>query len=237
MDDIKISLSEKKTSGKISEIRVDGVIDTLTASELERVIESLIGRSRFNVVIDLAGVEYISSAGWGILIAHIREVRDCDGDIKLANMQPDVFEVFELLEFDNVLHSFDSVRDAVSAFSLGDDGAGPAKSGDLSSKPKKKELGEARIAIVGDLSHQPISNPSADSTYLVDASGSTSRDIDTEIMCFVKSDPFAAISEIRDHVNNAFKESAVNWWQVFGILKRNRLLRRKSRFRLAWGRL
>jgi anti-sigma B factor antagonist len=115
MENISISLSESG-SDTISEVRVDGVIDTTTASELEQVIDSLVKRGRWRIVVDLAGVDYISSAGWGIFISHIKNVRTNDGDIKLANMVPNVFEIYELLEFDKVLKVFGSVDEARQDF-------------------------------------------------------------------------------------------------------------------------
>lgn len=116
MSNMQISLSERGAPADVSEIRIDGVIDTMTAAELEEVIESLLKRGRYRLVIDMAGVDYISSAGWGIFISHIKAVRSHEGDIKLANMVADVKEVFELLEFDNVLHAFTSVESAAAAF-------------------------------------------------------------------------------------------------------------------------
>ena len=65
MENISISLSEGGRGRDVSEIRVDGVIDTLTASELEQVFDSLLGRNRYRIVVDLAGVDYISSATHG----------------------------------------------------------------------------------------------------------------------------------------------------------------------------
>ncbi|MBD3257527.1 anti-sigma factor antagonist [candidate division GN15 bacterium] len=124
MENISISLSEGGHKKDVSEVRVDGVIDTLTATELEQVIDSLLRRERFRVVVDLAGVDYISSAGWGIFISHIKDVRANDGDIKLANMVPDVYEIFELLEFDKVLKVYQSLDEAVEAFD-----SAPAASG------------------------------------------------------------------------------------------------------------
>lgn len=124
MDNISISLKESG-QGAISEIRVDGVIDTLTAGELEEVINSLLRRDRYCIVIDLAGVEYISSAGWGIFISHIRDVRANSGDIKLANMLPNVYEIYELLEFDNVLTAYSSLDEAHIAFGGPPPGSGP----------------------------------------------------------------------------------------------------------------
>ena len=115
MENISISLSESDQD-KVSEVRVDGVIDTTTAGELEEVIDSLLKRDRYRVVLDLAGVDYISSAGWGIFISHIKEVRANDGDIKLANMITNVYEIYELLEFDKVLKVYSSVDAAREDF-------------------------------------------------------------------------------------------------------------------------
>jgi anti-sigma B factor antagonist len=116
MDTISISLSETGQNRSVSEIRVDGVIDTLTAGELEEVIDTLLKRGRYRIIIDLAGVDYISSAGWGIFISHIKDVRSNNGDIKLAGMIPNVGEIYQLLEFDNVLKSHVTVDDARAAF-------------------------------------------------------------------------------------------------------------------------
>ena len=115
MEGIAISLSEGSRNDA-SEVRVDGVIDTATATQLEEVFDSLLKRGRYRIVVDLAGVDYVSSAGWGIFISNIRDVRANDGDIKLANMIPNVYEIYDLLEFDNVLRAYESVEDARADF-------------------------------------------------------------------------------------------------------------------------
>ena len=136
MDSIAISLKENSTKD-ISEIRVDGVIDTLTASELEEVIESLLKRDRFKVIVDLAGVDYISSAGWGIFISHIKDMHENGGDLKLANMIANVSEIYELLEFDNVLQAYASLEDAREGF--GDT--------DFSDKVQKKDQRDRKSVV------------------------------------------------------------------------------------------
>ncbi len=115
MENISISLSESEKDN-ISEVRVDGVIDTTTAGELEEVIDALMKRQRYRIIVDLAGVDYISSAGWGIFISRIKDVRSAEGDVKLANMVPNVFEIYELLEFDKVLRAHDSIESARHEF-------------------------------------------------------------------------------------------------------------------------
>ncbi len=127
MSDIKISVSESGADDAVSIIRVDGVIDTLTATQLEEVLDRLLKRGRFQLVFDLAGVDYISSAGWGIFISRIKEIRQGNGDIKLANMVPNVLEVYELLEFDSILSAHESINGARLAFDSGQSGAASKK--------------------------------------------------------------------------------------------------------------
>ena len=90
MDEIRISLNATDDPGGVAVVRVDGVVDTMTAGELENVMNSLIDQRRYNIIVDLGGVDYISSAGWGIFISNIREIRQNRGDIKLAQMIPSV---------------------------------------------------------------------------------------------------------------------------------------------------
>lgn len=116
MENIKISVSESGRDTDLSVVRIDGVIDTLTATQLEDVLERLLKRGQYKIILDLAGVDYISSAGWGIFISRIKEIREKGGDIKLANMVANVYEIYELLEFDNILSSYDSVNTAKSDF-------------------------------------------------------------------------------------------------------------------------
>jgi len=116
MNDIKISVSRPDDIPGISIISVKGYVDTTTSAELEDSLKRLLKQGSFDIVIDLGGVNYISSAGWGIFISEIKEIRENGGDLKLAAMIGDVYEVFELLEFQTILESFDTVDEAVESF-------------------------------------------------------------------------------------------------------------------------
>ena len=117
IDDINISFSKPETNPEVSVISVRGFVDTTTSGELEESLKRLLKQSQFNIVVDLGGVNYISSAGWGIFISEIKEIRENGGDLKLASMVGEVYEVFELLEFQTILESFDSIDKAVESFS------------------------------------------------------------------------------------------------------------------------
>lgn len=116
MNDINISFSKSDENPEVSVISVKGYVDTTTSTDLEDSLKRLLGKGRYDIVIDLGNVNYISSAGWGIFISEIKEIRENGGDLKLAAMIGDVYEVFELLEFQTILESFDTVEEAVISF-------------------------------------------------------------------------------------------------------------------------
>jgi hypothetical protein len=98
----------------------------------------------------------------------------------------------------------------------------------------KKKVSGARVTVIDN-------PPSAFSPGLRDFHKqqaddySAGFDPDVFVLRAVKNDPFVTISEIRGE--SALElDKKLGWWQVFGILRKNRLLRRKSRFRYAWGR-
>jgi anti-sigma B factor antagonist len=116
MEGIAVRSIVARENAEVSVLRVEGYVDTTTANELEKELQDLLRKNRYKIVMDLSDVDYISSAGWGIFISEIREIREHGGDLKLAGMVGDVFEVFELLEFQNILESFRKVDDAVKSF-------------------------------------------------------------------------------------------------------------------------
>lgn len=100
----------------ISIVKVNGYLDTTTAAELEEALYNLLQKENYRIVVDLSDTTYISSAGWGIFIGEIKEIRNRGGDLKLAGMNGDVFEVFQLLEFQSILNAHDTAEEARLAF-------------------------------------------------------------------------------------------------------------------------
>ena len=113
---IVVSVTSAKGRNDVNILKVSGYLDTTTASELEAALYGLLEKATFKIVVDLSGVTYISSAGWGIFIGEIKKIRNNGGDLKLAGMVGDVFEVFQLLEFQSILEAYPSIDEAVDAF-------------------------------------------------------------------------------------------------------------------------
>lgn len=113
MPNISVAASAYPPNKEITLISVKGFIDTTTAPEFERVFQTALGEKKFNLIIDLKEVNYVSSAGWGIFVGEIKRIRSQKGNLFLVGMNPEVAEVFELLEFDSILKAFSTVEQAV----------------------------------------------------------------------------------------------------------------------------
>jgi anti-sigma B factor antagonist len=116
MEGIQLSVEKTGVQDNISIIKIGGYIDTTTSSELEHALNSLLKSGSFSIIIDLGNVDYVSSAGWGIFISEIKGIREKGGDLKLVRMIPEVYEVFELLEFHYILKAFDNIDEAIKDF-------------------------------------------------------------------------------------------------------------------------
>ncbi|HDQ25610.1 MAG TPA: anti-sigma factor antagonist [bacterium] len=113
MEGLNISTS---TKGGVTIVKCSGYIDTTTSSLLEKTMGELIQKDIYKIIIDLGEVDYISSAGWGIFISEIKNIRKNKGDLKLVDMKQEVIEIFELLDFTNILEYFKSVDEAIKKF-------------------------------------------------------------------------------------------------------------------------
>ena len=116
MNDLNISVSETRTDDDIAVLGVEGIINTLTVGELERLLDGLIGGGRMRIIIDMASAEYISTPGWSLFVDRRESVQRQGGDIKLVRMIPNVAESFRDLELDHVLAAYDTVDQAREAF-------------------------------------------------------------------------------------------------------------------------
>ena len=116
MPDIQVDVRYDGDSDEIAIIEAKGFIDTTTAPELEKKLEEQLALNKYKIVVNLQNIDYVSSAGWGVFVSEIREIRENSGDLVLVNMSPDVYDVYELMEFSSILKSYDSVDEAVAGF-------------------------------------------------------------------------------------------------------------------------
>ena len=79
-------------------IEIVGRLDTITAPALDKTINEDIGNTK-NLVLDVKGMEYISSAGLRVLLGAQKKI----GSMKVVNVCEEVMDVFEMTGFADIL--------------------------------------------------------------------------------------------------------------------------------------
>ena len=92
---------EIKRNAEETTIELVGRLDTTTAPALDKTIGEDIGDTK-NLILDLKGLEYISSAGLRVLLATQKKMQQL-GAMKIINACELVMEVFEVTGFKDIL--------------------------------------------------------------------------------------------------------------------------------------
>ena len=95
-----MTIEIKKTAAQTI-IEIVGRLDTITAPALDKTIQEDIGDTK-NLVLDVKGMEYISSAGLRVLLSAQKKMQK-DGAMKVINVCPEVMEVLEMTGFADIL--------------------------------------------------------------------------------------------------------------------------------------
>jgi len=230
MEGIQVSTEVAGSRNHISIIKVGGYIDTTTSSELERALDSLLKQGRFYIVVDLGNVDYISSAGWGIFISEIKSIRENGGDLKLVRMVPDVYEIFELLEFHHILDVYDNVDEAVNKFETSE-AAGVSVAKEITLPKPEPVAQEATGAQSASNTEGQADVSVAEQTDQIEVADMPLPD---KIKHIVKENPEFGSLKIKRELNTArYGYTKMGWFGVRSELSRLNLNNRNRRFDFA----
>ena len=107
---------QRKDDGPVTTLYLKGYLDAHTAPELENAFQKLVEAKRFNVVVSMADLTYISSAGMGVFMGFIETMRENRGDIKLSELPPKIYRVFDLLGFPLLYEVYEKEEQALKKF-------------------------------------------------------------------------------------------------------------------------
>jgi len=108
-----------EAGGEVAVVAPRGRIDTNTSGELERTLFGHLGAGETRMLVDLSGVEYISSAGLRVLLKAEKAVRQKGGRLVLCSLGQPVREVFDLSGLSSVFAIEDTRERARERFAEG----------------------------------------------------------------------------------------------------------------------
>lgn len=111
--EVKAILSDEKENAFI--VTANGRIDSETAPAFDAELTKAIGINS-NLVIDLKGVGYMSSAGLRALVKASQAAEKAGGAIRLVSVPPEIMSVMYTVGLDQKIGSFATVDEAMSSF-------------------------------------------------------------------------------------------------------------------------
>jgi anti-sigma B factor antagonist len=111
-----LQISEKQING----VTVLDFVGRITlgdeSNQVRTRIKEMLGKGKSQIVLDLAGVSYIDSAGLGMLMAGYASARNQGATLKLANLTNKFRELLNITKLVTIFDTFDSVDAAVKSF-------------------------------------------------------------------------------------------------------------------------
>ena len=96
-----MKINQNRDAEKLT-VAIEGRLDTTTAPNLETVINDLYADTK-ELVFNMAGVEYISSAGIRVLLGAYKKINSAQGKVRIEKANDMVREVFEMTGLSQML--------------------------------------------------------------------------------------------------------------------------------------
>jgi anti-anti-sigma factor len=144
--------------GDTTILQAMGRLDSVSAPEMDRCLSALISGGARQVVLDLAGLEYVSSAGLRTFLSAAKRMKQAQGRLALACPAPQIRQILDMAGFSVVLPIFATLPEAVSSCA----GAVPPPSAPLASASGLLSLAEEIYLLAlddrqGRIKHLPAS--------------------------------------------------------------------------------
>lgn len=109
------ALSTRECDG-VTVVILEGFLDAHTAPQFEKSLQSEMELGHLRIAVDCEKLTYISSAGLGVFMSFIEEIRDKGGDIKICSLVPKVRHTFEILGFQEIFELLEDIPSASQRF-------------------------------------------------------------------------------------------------------------------------
>lgn len=108
--------------GDIEICRISGKLDANTASEVEKKLQDAINSGHKKLVLDLQGLDYLSSAGMRVLLQTYRKIEASHGEMVLTSLNEKVLEIFAIAGLDHFFVLTSTEDEAIKKMKYMDNG-------------------------------------------------------------------------------------------------------------------
>jgi anti-sigma B factor antagonist len=94
---------DSSTRGRTTILTVTGELDLAGAPAFRQRIVELVAQGVRRLVVDLGALDYLDSAGLGVVVAGLKRVRTHGGSLVVACDEPRILKPFEITELDRII--------------------------------------------------------------------------------------------------------------------------------------
>lgn len=102
--------------GDVVVMRAKGKLDTILSPQVEKKGVNLLNAGQLKLVLDLAEISYVNSAGLRMLLSLKKQMKSAGGKFIICNLRPEVMEIMKICGFDHVLEFAKNEEDALRQF-------------------------------------------------------------------------------------------------------------------------
>ena len=115
-DSLKIRLDKINGAPRCIMLTLIGYIDTYNSNFFQKRVQKIIDSGFVRLIFHCSGLNYVSSTGIGSFTAFLKAVKPQGGDLVMLEIQPKVYEVFQLLGFSQFFNIRESLEDSIRFF-------------------------------------------------------------------------------------------------------------------------
>lgn len=114
------SAEVKLVGDDVASLFIKGFLDANTFEDFDQSLNRLFEDSIYKVAVDFSGLEYVSSAGAGVLIGASSIARENGGEIVIVGAKGEVNEVFELLGINRLFKIVSTMQKGLKSLGVED---------------------------------------------------------------------------------------------------------------------
>jgi anti-sigma B factor antagonist len=99
-------------------VRFDNIdrFNALITEPVKEDMKSLFNKPDTRLILNLEGIRFIDSSGFGVFLSILKTANNNHGQFKLCNIEPEVMELFRLLQLHNVFEIHNNLEDCIKSF-------------------------------------------------------------------------------------------------------------------------
>jgi anti-anti-sigma factor len=110
-----VNITEREQNG-IPLFVLDGRVDSEGVVDLDLALQTAVAEGNYRMVLDMAAVRYINSAGLRTLADILTQNQANGGDLRLVDLSPKVQRVFQIIGFDKFFTTYATLEEAIADF-------------------------------------------------------------------------------------------------------------------------